>query len=220
MLYNLPENHLGGRVFLGFVDRPSIDPDAYFQLVPTVKPLFGREDFSAATPGFYINYIRDQDLPNGALRLNYFTVDASRTIDSIENFVLQSGALAIVRTEHADRTRPLDAYDEGRDKLELNFRNFLDANTRICLDMLANFGPHSFQSLIAAYRFIFLPQRVRPEEVLEDYFAEHSETYNQLKDSGLAGIFWNDLVHVHRGRDVGLHFLVNMVTLPDAAYSL
>jgi hypothetical protein len=57
MLYNLPENHLGGRVFFGFSDRPIIDPDAYFELVPTVKPLLAREDFAASTPGFYINYI-------------------------------------------------------------------------------------------------------------------------------------------------------------------
>ncbi|HLW48267.1 MAG TPA: hypothetical protein VKW09_10925 [bacterium] len=173
-----------------------------------------------STPGFYINYIRDPDVPSSALRLNYFTVDAARTIDGIESFVRQSDALTIVRTEHADRTRPLDEYDEGRDKLELNFRNFLDANTRICLDMLENFGAHSFQSLVAAYRFILLPQRVRPEEVLEEFFLQHSEAFNQLNERGLAGIFWNDLVHVHRGRDVGLHFLVNMVTLPDAAYSL
>jgi hypothetical protein len=220
MLYNLPENHLGGRVFFGLVDQPIIDPDAYFRLVPTVKPLFSRDDFAAATPGFYINYIRDPDVPNGALRLNYFTVDASQTIDSIDSFVQQAGVLAVVRTEHADRTTPLDQYDEGRDKLELNFRNFLDANTRICLDMLENFGPHSFESLVAAYRFILLPQRIRPEDALEEYFAEHSETFNQLRDSGLGSIFWNDLVHVHRGRDVGLHFLVNMVALPDGPYKL
>jgi hypothetical protein len=220
VLYSLPEDHLGGRVFLGFADRPITDPDAYFQLIPTIKPLFAREDFAAATAGYYISYIRDPDVPDGALRLNYFTVDASQTIDSIDDFVRQSGVLAIVRAEHADRTKPLDEYDEGRDKLELNFRNFLDANTRIGLDMIENFGAHSFQSLVAAYRFILLPKRVRPEDALEEYYVQHSETFNQLTESGLAGIFWNDLVHVHRGRDVGLHFLVNMVTLVDAPYSL
>jgi hypothetical protein len=220
MLYNLPENHVGGRVFLGFADLPIIDPDAYFQLLPTIKALLIRDDFVASTPGFYINYIRDDDVPNGALRLNYFSVDAGRTLDSIDDFVRQSGVLTIVRREDADRTKPLDRYDEGQDKLELNFRNFLDANTRTCLDMIENFGAHSFQSLVAAYRFIFLPRRIRPEEVLEEYYTLHSETFNQLRESGLAGIFWNDLVHVHRKRDVGLHFLVNMVTLPDAPYGL
>lgn len=218
MLYDLPENHLGGRVFLGFHDRAIIDPDAYFRLIPSLKALFAREDFRASTPGFYINYIRDEDVPHGALRLNYFTVNASLTIDAIDDFVAQSGTLLIVRTEHADRGRPLSDYDEGKDRVELNFRNFLDANTRVCLDMLENFGQHSFESLVALYRFVYLPRRIRPEEVFEEYFVTHSETFNQLRLSGLAGIFWNDLVHVHRGRDVGLHFMVNMVTLPDAPY--
>jgi hypothetical protein len=219
MVYNLPENHLNGRVFLAFRDRAKTDPDAYFQLVPTLKPLFARDDFVASTPGFYINYIKDQDNPDGTLRLNYFTVNAGQTIDAIESFVAQSGVLAILRTEHADRTRPPAEYDEVRDKAILIFRNFLDANTRICLDMLENFGAHSFESLVAIYRFIYLPRRIRPEGVFEKAFTDYSKTFNEIKVGGLAGIFWNDLLHVHLGSNVGLHFMVNMVTLPDPPYS-
>lgn len=219
MVYSLPENHLNGRVFLGFRDRQNIDPDAYFELMATLRPLLTRDDFVASTPGFFINYIRDPDNPNGTLRLNYFTVAAGQTIDAIDNFVAQSGTLTILRTEHADRTRPLASYDEGRDKAILIFRNFLDANTRICLDMLENFGAHSFETLVATYRFIHLPRRVRPEEAFGQVFADHSKTFNEIKENGLEGIFWNDLVHIHLGSNVGLHFMVNMVTLPDPPYS-
>lgn len=220
MVYNLPANHLGGRVFLGFRERAIVDADGYFQLIRLVRPLLALDEFKVSTPGFYINYIRDPDVPNGSLRLNYFTVNAWLTIDTIESFVAASGDLAIVRREHADQDTPLSDYDEGGDKAELGFRNFLDANTRICLDMLENYGEHSFEGLVALYRFVCLPRGVRPEDVLEEDFSAHSKTFNELLDRGLAGIFWNDLVHVHRVRDVGLHFMVNLVALPDAPYGL
>lgn len=220
MVYNLPDKHLNGRVFFGFRDRPVVDPDAYFQLIPTLKPLFARDDFTASTPGFFVNYIRDRDNPKGTLRLNYFTTNPAQTIAAIDAFVAQSGTLTIQRTEHADPNGPPSDFDVGNDKAVLIFRNFLDANTRICLDMIENFGAHSFASLVAFYRFIALPRRVRPEEVFEKAFAEHSATFNELRDNGLAGIYWSDLLHMHLGDNVGLHFMVNLVTLPDPPYSL
>ncbi|MHB8733056.1 MAG: hypothetical protein ACYDAB_14860 [bacterium] len=220
MLYSLPEHHLNGRVFLGLRGRRGVDPDGYFEVIRLVRPLLASNDFIVSTPGLFINYIRDQDVPNGALRLNYFTINAGLTIDTIEDFVAASGDLAIVRREHADRSTSLADYDEGADKAELNFRNFLDANTRICLDMLESFGEHSLESLVAIYRYLGLPRGMRPEAVLEEEFGKHSKAFNELRDRGLAGIFWNDLVHVHRTSDVGLHFMVNLVTLPDVPYGL
>lgn len=218
MVYTLPEHHLGGRVFLGFRDRTVVDPDGYFHLIRAVRPLLATDGFTVSTPGFYINYIRDRDVPNGALRLNYYTINAWLTIDTIESFVAASRDLTIVRREHADRNTSLADYDEGSDKAELNFRNFLDANTRICLDMLESFGEHSFESLVALYRFVYLPRGIPPDRILEDDFVDHSRTFNDLRARDLAGVFWNDLVHVHRTSDVGLHFMVNLVALPDAPY--
>jgi hypothetical protein len=220
MLYNLPPNHVGGRVFFAFRDRPAVDPDGYFQLIKGIRPLLAADAFTVSTPGFYINYIQDQDVPDGTLRLNYYSVNAPLTIDTIEAFAAASPVLTIVRREHADRSRPLESYDEGRDPAELEFRNFLNANTRVCLDMLANFGEHSFESLVATYRFIYLPQGVPPQEVFEPFFVGRSDAFNDLWEHGNLQRYWNDLIKVHPGSNVGLHFMVNLATLPDAAYSL
>jgi hypothetical protein len=215
VLYSLPENHLNGRLFLKLRNRWDVTPDEYFKLMNSVRPLFARDDFKAFTPGFYINYIRDNNTPTGALRLNYFTTDASHTIDATENFVGTSNDLAILKSEHADRKKPIAEYSEGSDPAELNFRNFLDANTRICLDMLKNFGEHSFVQFVAAYKFVWFPQRYQPKQVFEAAFITHSDSFKELSKNGLDSGFWNDLVRFHRENDFGLHFMVNLVTLLD-----
>jgi len=219
VLYDLPQKHIVGRVFLRLRDKVSLDPDGYFRSVLMLRPLFERDDFSAATPGFYINYIRDPGTPTGSLRLNYFTIDCSRTIDAIGKFGTRTDR-TIFKREPCDENKPLAEYNEGEDTAELRFRNFLDANTRICLDMLENFGAHSFQSLVAAYRFIFLPQGIPPESVFQSDFINHSQTFNELRRKGLDRMFWTDLLRIHRRSDVGLHFMVNLVALMDNAYPL
>ena len=213
MLYHLPTNFLGGNLFFKLTDRRHVTPDDYYRVLEQVRPLLARGDFSAATPGFYINYIRDENTPTGGLRLNYFTTNASQTIDAIDAFIAASASLEILRTEHADRTTPLSEYRDGESETE--FKNFLDANTRVCLDMVENFGEHSFESLVAAYRFVFLPQQVPAATVFEDYFARHSSAFNELKQNGLDARYWDDLVRTYPDRGVGLHFMVNFVTLID-----
>lgn len=217
MLYNLPENFLGGAVFLRLRGKATVTPDDYFWVMKFLRPLLARDDFSASTPGFYINYIRDTDTPTGALRLNYFSVDACKTLDAIEGFARDSGSVDVLR-EDPDNNRSKSQADYNQGMFETEFKNFLDANTRICLDMLENFGEHYFESLVAAYRFLSFPVQIPPRLAFEECFIKHSRAFNELRTNGLDTRFWDDLVRDYPDRGVGLHFMVNLVTLVDGPY--
>src|SRR5947208_1692634 len=96
----------------------------------------------------------------------------------------------------------------------MRFRNFLNRNRQICLEVLESFGEHGLQELVTRYRYIELPQRIPPEFIFGAVFDAHSESFRELKAASLVGRYWRDLVHLHRGNDFGLHFMVNMLAVP------
>ena len=218
-MYNLPKNHINGGVFFGAPNPEFLSPDRYFVCMKLLKNLFESQEFKDYTPGFYINYIRDNDIPNGSLRLNYYTTDASKTIETIENFSKDKlKNFILFKREHADQNKPKEEYNDGDNGEELRFRNFLNVNTRIVMDLVDNFDTVLLQALVFCYRHYWLPTKVRPNVIFEPVFAKHSKYFNELKNTSLDQNYWKDLVYLHRDKNPGLHFLVNMMTFPDPAY--
>jgi hypothetical protein len=217
--YSLPAENLLGVEFFRFLDLQPLNTDAYFKCLNSIKSLLKSSNFQTATPGFYVNRITNVSEDNGnSLRLTYYTTNASETLKTINAFVEDSGnGIKVFNSESSlkpDQTTGLDRHDEE----ELRFRNFLNRNTQICLDVLENYGEHSFQELVTSYRYIYLPQRIPPGSIFDSVFGQHSNYFNELKKASLNNQYWEDLTHLHRGKDFGLHFMVNMVAVPESEY--
>jgi len=172
MVYDIPVKYAGGAVFVRFRNLQIVHSDDYFAVMDAVRPLLERDDFKGCTVGFYINIIT---LPQGhTLRLNYLSVDVPETIRVIEQFVNDGGTLEIVQVEHPNRSKPIDEYDDGADRIELDFKTFLDAYTRICLEMIASYGRDETRQLVGAYFLNDYVRGIRPERVIQDAFLQHS----------------------------------------------
>jgi hypothetical protein len=84
--------------------------------------------------------------------------------------------------------------------------------------VLEGYGEHSLQELVTRYRYICLPQRIPPELIFGPVFDHHSGYFKILKESSLDAQYWRDLVQVHLANNFGLHFMVNMVAVPESEY--
>lgn len=218
-MINLPEKHLLGVEFFRFSDLKPLSADGYFKCISLLRPLLRSSSFRVSTPGFYINRITNlEDDKGDSLRLTYYTTNVSGTLKSMDDFVKNSSnGILIFSTKSSSRpdlNKEMDSV--GGD--ELRFRNFLNRNTQICLDVLENFGEHSLQELVTTYRHIYLPQRFPPETIFGPAFDKHSNYFQELKKVSLDHQYWIDLVSLHRGSDFGLHFMVNMIAVPETDY--
>ena len=218
-MYNLPKKHINGRVFFAVPGSQLLTPEKYFGYIDMVRALIESINFQKSTLGFYINYIRDENTPNAALRFNYYTTDAKTTIESIENFASSNlDKISIFKREPADISRPKEEYNDGENEDELRFRNFLNVNTHIALDVLKDFGAMPFQVSVHCYRHYWLGAKVMPETIFGPIFEKHSNYFRELIKLSLDKNYWRDLVFLHRDKNYGLHFLVNMMTFPDPPY--
>lgn len=218
-MYNLPENHINGRVFVRLSNSSALSADEYFSVIDKLRDLFNQEDFKNSTPGFYINYIKGtENAPNGGLRLSYYTTNASQTIKIIEDFISNHPDLEIFEREHADDSLPIDQYDGGSDESELRFRNFLNSNTHIVLDILDNFSVVNLRNFVNISRMILVPQRINPRRILEPIFKRHSGYFKELKEENKSDLYWEDLISIHRESDPGIHFLVNIIIGQETGY--
>ena len=214
-VYNLPKKHLNGRVFFSIPGLQLLTPEKYLDCIKLLKPLFKMPDFRDITPGFYINYIKDENVPNGGLRLNYYTVNATETIKAIEDYASEnSEKIVLFKRENADTNKPPEEYNDGDNEKELRFRNFLNTNTQIALDVLESFE-QPFRVLVYHYRHFLLPNKMPPELVFEPTFSKYSDVFRKLKNASLDTYYWKDLIYYHGENRVGLHFLVNMVAVDE-----
>lgn len=218
IVYDLPAQFAGGAFFIGWRGKKFgvKNVDDYFGVIDSIRPLLEHRDFKDCTIGFYLNRIGQSD--DVAVRLNYYSVNVPDTIRVVEAFVNSSSNLAIHNGEHANRDKPIADYNDGTPAAELAFKNFLDANSRICLDLLQGLGTEPTRDLIHGYIWKDLPQGRRPEQVLDGTFALHSGTYRGLTQRGVARRYWDDLLRWHRPDSVGMHFMCNMLVLADPAY--
>jgi len=214
----LPKKHIIGIEFFRLSNLHPLSAEDYFTCLNLIKPLFKNLDFQASTPGFYINRITNIDDDHGdSLRLTYYTIKPSKTLEVINLFVDNNRKIALFPSKNSKRPSTNTPFSEPDEK-ELRFRNFLNRNTQICLEVLENYGIHSFQELVVRYRYDLLPQRVPPELIFEPVFTKYSDYFKKLKDNSLDVQYWKDLVHLHAGNNFGLHFMVNMVAVPESAY--
>jgi hypothetical protein len=171
----LPLKHLLGIEFFRFPNLKSLDVEGYFNCIKILKPLLKSSDFIDSTPGFYINYITVPDDNLNSLRITYYTTDPIKTQEAIQRFVEQNfDKISLFRSQWTGRARagqPLDIPDEE----ELRFRNFLNRNTQIVLDLLESYDREQLRKLVSDYRHIQLLQRVKPEAVLGPVFSQYSK---------------------------------------------
>ena len=206
----LPSKHLIGIEFFRFPDLRSLDCNDYFKCLDLIRPLLNNPDFKNATPGFYINYItnREDDGMN-SLRITYYTINPGETQDAIRKFADQNAdKIAIFNSRSSRRLSKNEPLQEIEDK-ELRFRNFLNINTQIFLEVVQEYGIAPLGELIYKYRYESLPQHTPPEVVLKPAFTR-SEYFRQLQDASVDKQYWKDLVSRFNTNDFGLHFLVNM----------
>lgn len=215
---SLPTNHSTGVEFFRFRDLQPLNADGYFECLNLIKPLFKDLDFCTSTPGFYFNRITNvNDDKGNSVRLTYYTINPARTLESINNFVDKNNRIAIFKSSDSNRPSP-DSLNE-HDPEELRFRNFLNRNTKICLEILENYGEHSFQETVIWYRYIGLSQKIQPKLVFGPVFEKYSNYFNELKKNSLDNQYWEDLVFVHKGKNFGFHFMVNMIAVPESEYN-
>ena len=219
LLNSLPKEHQLGIEFFRFPDLESLDPDKYFDCIELIRPLFESPDFKNSTPGFYINYITDEDDKKNSVRLTYYSLDATETYKAVANFVEKNKDKIKIFFSQKGTVRPDKKEFQTHEGEELRFRIFLNTYTKIALDLLKNYGRQPSMELIYFYRHYFLPHKVPPEPILGIIFNNYSNFFKQLKNSSLDKQFWNDLVHnFGAGRGPGLHFLVNMMAVKESEY--
>lgn len=217
-MHDIPKKHLNGRTFFRLPVSESLSSNDYFKCLDLLKLLFKRDDFKNSTPGFYINYIGDQSVPNGSLRLNYFTIHASETINAIENFTKKnSDKLAIFRWEpepNEIKNMPLAGYNEGEDETALKFRNVLNASTQIALDLLESDVQGSFRSIITNSMIEYCLNKTSPSTTLDHFFSQHSGFFRRLKEGSLDQEYWDSLV-ANFPNGWPFHVLANMLQVPE-----
>lgn len=215
---SLPTNHSTGVEFFRFKDLQPLNADGYFECLNLIKPMFEDPDFRTSTPGFYFNRITNANDDKGnSLRLTYYTIDPIRTLESINNFVDKNNRIAIFGSSDSSRPSPNSLSEHNSE--ELRFRNFLNRNTKICLEVLESYGEHSFQETVTWYRYIGLSKKIHPKSVFGSIFEKHSNYFNELKKNLLDNQYWEDLVFVHGGKNFGFHFMVNMLAVPESEYN-
>jgi len=222
MINRIPRQHILGKEYFRLPDLESLAGDRYFDCVDLLRPLFNRKDFQESTPGFYLNLItnilEDGDDGKNSVRLTYFSVNPSKTIEIIKNFEHQNeNKIKIYESKTADRPleKQLVDYSEEANK----FWQYLNDCTKTGLDLLKNYGRESSQRLIWEYRSYHLLNRKLPKPFLEPIFNQNSEYFRRLRKNSLDEQFWQDLVRdFGPGNGFGLHFLVNLMGLNDPAY--
>lgn len=214
---NLPTNHSTGIEFFRLSDLQPLNADDYFRCLNPIRSLFKDPEFCISTPGFYLNRITNvNDDKGNSVRLTYYTIDPAKTLESIDNFIDKNDKMAIFKS--SDSSRPGTASLSEYDPEELRFRNFLNRNTQICLEVLEKYGEHSFQEVITWYRYVGLSKKIHPKLVFGPIFEEYSNYFNELKNNSLDNQYWEDLVFIHKGKNFGLHFMVNIVAVPETEY--
>jgi len=213
---DLSAKHLLGKEYFRFSSLESLDANRYFDCLNILKSLLRDPDFKKSTPGFYINYItnsiEDGDDGKNSIRLTYFTIDTSKTLELIENFEKTNSDK--IRIYHSKTTeRPNKNSASLCTEEELRFRKFLNAYTQIGLDLLENFGRLCTRRLVATYRFNDFPLP-SPKSFFKSVFYKHSEFFRQLNNIYSAQQLWEDLDRKD-SRGVWVHFLVNMLLPGD-----
>ena len=75
------------------------------------------------------------------------------------------------------------------------------------------------QEIVTWYRYIGLAKKIHPKLVFESVFKEYSDYFKELEKDSLDRQYWEDLVFVHKGKNFGLHFMVNMIAVPESEYN-
>jgi hypothetical protein len=213
-MYDLPKEHLTGIEFFRLSDLKPLSVEGYFKCLDQLRPLLKSSEFSKSTPGFYINHITNVDDDKGnSVRLTYYTVNPTETLKTISDFMRSNKEVAIYNSKHSSRPEAATRLSLHEDE-ELQFRNFLNVNTQIALELFVSCR-EAFPALVYSYRHFLFPSRISPELIFEPILSKYSPYFKRLKDKSLDKRYLSDLGHCYPGKSPNLHFLVNMTAVEE-----
>lgn len=211
----VPRKHANGFVCFRFAAKKILDFQDYFQCLNFIRPLFSMPSFKEMTPGIYVNYIKDPNagLPDGALRINYFSVDNLKTISAIDEFASHRTQTQLFESGGAYKER--SAAMETVDDRTLKFRNCLNDCTHIDFDLLDALGPEASGGLLFYYGAVVKPQNIVPQVFLRPVFARFSAYYRAMEENSFSDQFWSDVTTIFPVSPTSpMHFLGNMLLGP------
>ena len=209
----IPKDALFGIFYVKSHDGEQFD--SYYRTINLLSPLLSSSRFSETIIGFYLNFIsqRYRDPCRLSIRISYF-VSKSRVSDAqcmFREFLLQNGL-----TE-AGQENPLPivlAKDYGGPSFEEPFRNFLNLQNRIGLELI-NGNLLYARCLFATYRWQVRIAGLPIRAHFEPAFRRYSQTYNDLSDSEKDQFFLDLQVWPNPHKVDWAHFMVNLVLGDD-----
>ena len=161
---------------------PSIKWESYYRTIDALRPILTKETFAAAISGFYLNVCSQYAYQFDSLRICYFTSKSSSplAVSVFKDFFKDHGFLEI--RESSSPKQCVVAAEYGGQEFEKRFRNFLNIETKIGLDLIKS-DLLQAKCLFSTYRW-----RVRKADLpvrahFEPTFRRDSPTYNGLSES-------------------------------------
>jgi len=188
--------------------------NSYYGTVDVLRPLFQEIEFRRTVAGFYVNHITNKS--QNTVRISYFTdrQNMDKVVAVFRNF-FHAKELYEIDSCPPDKALVADSY--GGEPFEERFRNFLNRETQIGLELLQENRLHS-RSLFATYRWQVRKASLSFEEHFEKTFLKYSSTYRSWSDAERRR-FFSDLKEWPNPPQVDwAHMMVNFVLGNDWNY--
>lgn len=194
--------------------------DSYYRTVNLLSSLLCSNRLLETIAGFYLNHVplTINDHTESVVRISYFVSESrvSNAQSMFREFLLQNDLS--VANEDNPRSFVL-AENYGGSSYEERYRNFLNLQTRIGLELI-NADLLQAKCLIATYRWQVRKAGLPVRAHFEPTFARDSSTYNALSSSEKEQ-FFVDLQEWPNPTQVDwAHFMVNLVLGADWNYEI
>ncbi len=200
---NLPEKHSVGCIFLRLVGSETLDPkEGYFCVLKEISPLLKKRRFLKHTPGFYFNYIKNEDVPGGGFRITLYTINYLKTKETINDFLIKNGKVEIF--ENKQSYWPKNQNLEKINSVELSFRNTLNISSKTIIDLLEKYKIDELINIIESV-FLAFNLGIKPKLILECIFNKYSKNFKRLSTEE----YWENLI-LQFPNGWPLHILANM----------
>jgi hypothetical protein len=196
---------------------PGVKWKSYYSTIDALRPILVQRQFTAAISGFYLNVHSSMTSKLDSLRISYFTSesDVPSAISVFKRFFEHSGFLEV--KESTAPKQCVVAANYGGQEFEERFRNFLNLETRIGLELIKA-DLLQARCLLLTYRWQVRKAGLPLRAHFEPTFSRDSPTYNSISESEKDQLF-DDLQEWPNPPQVDwAHFMVNLVLGCDWNY--
>lgn len=192
---------------------PSVKWKSYYRSIDALRPIFAQVTFTAAICGFYLNVCGKLD----SLRISYFTSESSvpLAISVFKDFFEDHGFLEI--QESSPPKQYVLAANYGGQEFEERFRNFLNLETKIGLELIET-DLLQARCLFSTYRWQVRKAGLPVRAHFEPTFVRDSPTYNGLSESEKDQLFLDLWEWPNPPRVDWAHMMVNLILGCDWNY--